>query len=193
MLVAFHFPLRSAVLAPAMALVLAGPAIAQTTITAPPKSTPLPPTDVEQITRLMRDKQLDAALARVESLLEKKPRDAQLRFLRGVILSDLARKPDAIAMFEQLIQDFPELPEPYNNLAVLVASQGRYEQARNLLHQAISAQPNYVTAHENLGDLYVAMAIDTYQRAAKLTPNDAALQGKLKLARDLGTQVRPPR
>jgi Flp pilus assembly protein TadD len=177
----------------AATLALAGPIAAQTTITAPPKTTPLPPTDVETVTTLMRSKHLDAALARVDSLLEKKPRDAQLRFLRGVVLSDLGRATDAVGVFELLIQDFPELPEPYNNLAVLVAAQGRYEQARNLLHQAISAQPNYVTAYENLGDLHVALAIDSYQRAAKLMPNDAALQGKLKLARDFGTQVRTPR
>lgn len=173
-------------------LALAGTVAAQT-INSPPKTVPLPPTDVEQVTALLKDKRLDEALGRLDSLLEKKPRDAQLRFLRGVVLSDLGRVAEAVPVFESLIQDFPELPEPYNNLAVLIAAQGRYEQARNLLHQSISAQPNYVTAYENLGDLYVAMAIDSYQRGARLMPGNAALQGKLKLARDFGTQMQTPR
>lgn len=154
---------------------------------------PPPPSEAEQVTRLMRERRLDDALARVDEFLAARPRDAQLRFLRGVILSDLGRAGDAVPVFEQLIADYPELPEPYNNLAVLIAAQGRYEQARNLLHQAITAQPNYVTAYENLGDLHVAMAIDAYQRASKLQPADAHLQGKLKLAREFGTQLRGAR
>jgi Flp pilus assembly protein TadD len=186
--VSARLPLLAALLA---LFVGGGSALAQST--AAPRAAPPAPSEAEQVTQLMRDKQPQAALDRVDGFLEKRPRDAQLRFLRGVILSDLGRGTDAVGVFEQLIRDFPELPEPYNNLAVLVASQGRYEHARGLLHQAITAQPNYVTAYENLGDLHVAMAIDAYQQASKLLPNDAGLQGKLKLARDFGSQVRAPR
>ncbi len=157
-----------------------------------PTVTPAP-SEREQIARLVRDKQLDAALARADAFLAKSPRDAQVRFLRGVLLADLGRGAEAVAAFESLVQDFPELPEPYNNLAVLYAAQGRYEQARTLLQQAIEAQPNYVTAYENLGDLHIALAADAYQRGAKLAPNDAALVRKLALAREIGGKLRTAR
>lgn len=152
-----------------------------------------PPSEREEIARLVREKQLDAALARADTFLAKSPRDAQVRFLRGVILADQGKPAEAIEVFESLMRDFPELPEPYNNLAVLLAAQGRYEQARSLLQQAIDAQPNYLTAYENLGDLHIALAADAYQRGAKLAPNDASLARKLALAREIGTRLRAAR
>lgn len=154
---------------------------------------PAPPAEREEIARLAREKQFEAALARADAFLAKSPRDAQVRFLRGVILADQGKTADAIAVFESLMQDFPELPEPYNNLAVLAAAQGHYEQARRLLQQAIDAQPNYVTAYENLGDLHIALAIEAYERGVRLAPNDASLARKLALARDIGDKLRAPR
>jgi Flp pilus assembly protein TadD len=178
-------PLRALLIAASL-IVFGGAAAQAPTVAAPPS-------EREEISRLLREKQLDAALARADAFLGKSPRDAQIRFVRGVILADQGKSADAITAFEALIQDFPELPEPYNNLAVLLAAQGRYEQARVMLQRAIDAQPNYVTAHENLGDLHVAMAADAYQRGAKLAPNDASLARKLGLARDIGSRLRATR
>ena len=93
-------------------------------------------------------------------------------------------------VFESLVADFPELPEPLNNLAVLYAADGRYELARTTLQRAIAAQPNYVTAYENLGDLYVAMAADNYQRASQLDAQNRTAPAKLALARDFVTRLR---
>jgi Flp pilus assembly protein TadD len=175
----------------AFATGLAAPAAAQ--IAPSPTAVPQPPTPAEEITRLMRAGDLPAALARADAVLVKSPRDLQIRFLRAVILSDQGRTADAVTAFESLTQDFPELPEPYNNLAVLHAGQGQLERARALLQQAIAAQPNYVTAHENLGDLYVSLAADAYQRALKLDPNNRSAQAKLTLAREIGVKLRAVR
>jgi Flp pilus assembly protein TadD len=154
---------------------------------------PLPPTEAEEITRLVREKDLPGALARADAFLVKNPRDLQVRFLRGVILSDQNKTADAVTAFETLTQDFPELPEPYNNLAVLRANQGELELARSLLQQALTAQPNYVTAYENLGDVYVSLAAEAYQRAIKLDPNNRAAQTKLTLAREISAKLRAVR
>src|SRR5512134_3059648 len=102
-------------------------------ITPRPTIVPVPPTEVEQITRLVREKDLAGALTRADAYLVKNPRDLQVRFLRGVILTDQNKTAEAVAAFEALTQDFPELPEPYNNLAVLRANQGQLELARSLL------------------------------------------------------------
>lgn len=181
--------------APVLAAALVGiaplPAAAQ--LTPRPTTVPVPPTEVEQITRLVREKDLVAALARADAYLVKNPRDLQVRFLRGVILTDQNKTDDAVATFESLTQDFPELPEPYNNLAVLRANQGQLELARSLLQQALTAQPNYVTAYENLGDVYVSLAAEAYQSAIKLDPNNRAAQAKLTLAREISAKLRAVR
>ncbi len=158
-----------------------------------PTTVPVPPTEAEEIARLIKEKNLPGALARADAFLAKNPRDLQVRFLRGVILTDQNKTPDAVAAFESLTQDFPELPEPYNNLAVLRAGQGQLDLARSLLQQAIIAQPNYVTAYENLGDVYVSLAAESYQRALSLDPNNRSAQNKLTLAREISAKLRSVR
>ncbi len=159
----------------------------------PPASVPVPKSEASEIAALMGKQQWEPALKRADAFLLLKPRDAQVRFQRGVILGEMARLPEAMATFEGLTQDFPELPEPYNNLAVLYATQGKYESAREQLHKSLAAQPGYVTAYENLGDLYVAMAVESYQQATKLDPKNRTAPAKLALARELGTRVRAVR
>jgi len=189
----FFYTVRLIFACAAIALgTIATPAGAQNT-TARPKAVPLPPTEAEEITRLVREKDLNGALARADAFLVKNPRDLQVRFLRGVILSDQSKTADAAAAFEALMQDFPELPEPYNNLAVLRANEGQLALARSLLQQAIIAQPNYVTAYENLGDVYVSLAAEAYQRALKLDPNNRSAQSKLTLAREISAKLRAVR
>jgi Flp pilus assembly protein TadD len=158
-----------------------------------PMLEPKPETVSAEVARLMRDGRLDEALQRADAALQANPRDAQTRFLRGVILSDQKKPAEAQAVFESLAQDFPELPEPLNNLAVLYAADGRYELARTTLQRAIAAQPNYVTAYENLGDLYAAMSADNYQRAIQLDAQNRTAPAKLALARDFVTKLRAVR
>ena len=122
------------------------------------------------------------ALSAVETYLKEHPKDARARFLRGVILTEQHKPDEAIAAFRSLNEDMPELPEPYNNLAVLYAQQGRYEEARRVLETAIVAHPNYALAHENLGDIYARLAAQAYERASQLDPNAASAREKLKIA-----------
>jgi Flp pilus assembly protein TadD len=188
--IAHAVQIAAAALALAGSLVLAGAALAQ--------SATLPPlvpttTETQDIEKLVRERQYDDALKRLDALLAKSPRNAQARFLRGVVLADTGKTAEAVAAFEAMTQEFPELPEPYNNLAVIHAAAGRYDPARALLLRAIDVAPNYVTAQENLGDLHLAMAADVYAKALKLDPNNAALKAKLQLARDTSAKLRAGR
>ncbi len=146
-----------------------------------------------QINALLQDGKADAALTLAETHLKANPRDAQVRFLRGLILTEQGKTVEATTTFEALIQDFPELPEPYNNLAVIQAGQGRYEQAYALLQQALLAQPNYLTAYENLGDLHLSMAEQAYQKVLGLDAKNPRAQAKLAIARELNTRIRAVR
>lgn len=120
------------------------------------------------------------ALAIAEAALAQAPGDARLRFLKGVALNQLGRLDEAEDVFRALIDEYPELPDPYNNLAVVLAAQGRLEDARQALEAAIQAVPNHALAHENLGNLYLQLARRNWQRAAALAPANTALARKLK-------------
>ena len=154
---------------------------------------PAPRSEAAQIAELMQAGKSEEALKRADEFLVDKPRDLQVRFLRAVTLIDLGRRQDASDALLRLTQDFPELPEPYNNLAVLAAAQGGLDKAEHLLQQALAAQPNYITAQENLGDLYVALAAAAFERASKLEPANSVLKSKLALARDLTSKLKTTR
>jgi tetratricopeptide (TPR) repeat protein len=95
-------------------------------------------------------------------------------------------------VFTKLTEDYPELPEPYNNLAVLYAQQKQYDKARTALEMAIRTHPAYAIAYENLGDVYAKLASQAYDKALQLDSANAAAQGKLSLIRDLiSTGTRP--
>ena len=99
------------------------------------------------------------------------------------------RTDEAVAAFRSLTEDFPELPEPYNNLAVIYAERGQYGQARDALETAVRNNPRYATAQENLGDVYIQLAREAYSRAQRNTPGGAPaaaqLGRKLSLVREL--------
>lgn len=148
-------------------------------------STPVLATEVQDINTQFRKGDLTGALDRANRYLAKNPKDAQARFLKGLILADQGKTNDAITVFTGLTEDFPELPEPYNNLAVLYASQSKYDSAKNALEMAIRTHPSYATAHENLGDIYAKMASIAYDKALALDNKNAAAQTKLALIQDL--------
>lgn len=132
--------------------------------------------------------ELNEALRVIDKALESTPRDLQLRFMKGLIFADQApsdpSKTDlAVAVFEGLTQDFPEVGEPHNNLAVLLAGKGELEKARYALERAILAQPNYALAYENLGDIYLRLAERSYGEASVKSPNSKSAKAKLDQAR----------
>jgi len=141
--------------------------------------------DLQDISRLMKQGQNTQALERVNQYLATRPRDAQGRFLKGLILAEQNKVADAIDVFSKLSQDYPELPEPYNNLAVLYATQGQYEKARQALEMSIRTHPSYATAYENLGDVYAKLASQAYDKALQLDSTNAAAQTKLSLVREM--------
>lgn len=143
--------------------------------------------EVQDINKLFKQGQHEQALGRINTYLASKPKDAQARFLKGLILTEQGKSNDAIRVFSELTEDYPELPEPYNNLAVLYASQGQYDKARIALEMAIRTHPSYATAHENLGDIYAKMASQAYDRALQLDRSNTSTQTKLSLIKDLFT------
>ncbi|MDB5985619.1 MAG: tetratricopeptide repeat protein [Nevskia sp.] len=142
-------------------------------------------TAVEEAQSLVAQGDLNGALKRLDRYLASSPQDAEARFTRGLVLVKLNKTPEAIKAFADLTRDYPQLPEPYNNLAVLYAQQGDYEKARAALEAALATHPSYATAHENLGDIYAALAGAAYNRALSLDAANQSVRYKLSLISQL--------
>lgn len=141
--------------------------------------------DAQAISKWLKAGKIEQANVAADAALAAHPQDAQIRFLKGVVLTQQGRKPDAIAVFTRLTEDFPELAEPWNNLAVLYAGDGQYDKARAALDMALKIQPKYPTAQENLGDVYVKLAAQAYEQAGALDATNPAVRRKLQLTRDV--------
>jgi tetratricopeptide (TPR) repeat protein len=161
---------------------------------APTAAGTLAPAESSEIQRLIKDGQHTQALKLIDESLAKNPKDPQMRFRRGVALSMLDRKPEALAVFQKLVDDHPDMPAPYNNMAVIYGAQGDYEKARQALERAIRTNPAYATAYQNLGDVYAQLASQAYTKALQLDKADASVQPKLALLRELtaGPNTVPP-
>ena len=126
-----------------------------------------------------------AALPRLEKANTADPRDVQMRFLLGVALMDLQRDDDALAHFGRMAQDYPELPDPQNNIALLHARAGRLEQARQALETALRNDPTHRAARTNLGQVHLLLAVQAWEMAAAEGPLDTALLRRLEAVRAL--------
>lgn len=142
--------------------------------------------DYTEVDRLFNSGQWAEAVYKADQFLAAHPRDARMRFLKGLAVAEQGKNVEATAIFVKLTEDFPQLPEPYNNLAVLYSKQGQYDQARRALESAIRTNPSYATAYENLGDVYAKLASQAYSKALQVDGgNNAKVGPKLAMIRDL--------
>jgi len=154
---------------------------AQTTVPPPVQQ----PSAYQEADALYREGSYDQALARIDGWLKTRPQDARGRFLRAMILTQQKKTDEALRAYTGLTQDFPELPEPYNNLAVIYAERGELDRARTLLESALRANARFSAAHENLGDIHMRLAAAAYEQALKIDANNKPVAAKLKAVNDL--------
>jgi len=165
------------------ALVSAG-IVATIVITAPARAD-----EMADVGKLVKAGKVSEALNKTNEYLAKRPADPQMRFMKGVLLAEQNKPEEAIGIFTKLTEDYKDLPEPYNNLAVLYAAKGDYERARVTLEKAIRTNPSYMTAYENLGDIYGKMASQAYDKALALGSNSAPVASKLTLLRSFSSST----
>ncbi len=155
---------------------------------------PLRADELQDIEKLYRAGEVQQALRRADEAIAAQPRAAQMRFLKGVMLAELKRNAQAMEVFIALTQDYPELPDPYNNLAVLYAADGQLPNALAALQTALRNDPSHRAARENLGDVHLALAIQAWSAAqAGAKGDDAGLRRKLQLAREIQALPATPR
>ncbi len=185
--------LPAAVFAFALALIVAAPAFAQDSAELSPADRAAYAKSLREAATLVRERRFVEARVKLDDLVARRPREPQARFLIAVADAEEGRTEAAIAGFESLTRDYPELPEPWNNLGALYLQRGDYDSARSALQTAVVAAPGWAVAHENLGDLYAALARGQYERAVALDPKSGTAAAKLRLVRELlASPVAPP-
>ena len=127
---------------------------------------------VALIDRLIVEKEYRDALKQIDLALKANSRNVQLQFKRAVIYSRMGNNRRAKEAFNDLISRYPEIVEPYNNLAAIYASEGNLSKARDLLNKATTVNPNFAMSYENLADLELQspdpdlnMALQNYEKA----------------------------
>jgi tetratricopeptide (TPR) repeat protein len=145
----------------------------------------------QDVHRLILSEQWPQALSQAEDHLKTRPTDPQMRLLLSRIQDGQGRTSAAMETLQALTQSYPELPEPHNNLAAMLARQNRYAEALTQLQDAVRARPDYATALENLGDVYVALAMEAYQNASKAPGAQARAANKRLAAEQLLKSAAP--
>jgi len=145
------------------------------------------------VRKLLRQAKYPQALLLVNKGLVTNPRDPQMQFWQGFIFEQLGQPHMALQVYLALTQEYPELPEPHNNLGVLYAAQGDYAKAKTSLEAALRANPNYATAHENMGDVLLNLARQSYERAVSINPNQRDAVKKIERLQPAltATQTKP--
>lgn len=166
-----------------------GRRLAYATVLAMLLAAPVRADDMADVSKLLRSGKVAEALGKTNEYLAKHPADPQMRFMKGVLLTEQNKNEEAIAVFTKLTEDYRDLPEPYNNLAVLYAAGGQYEKARITLEKAIRTNPSYMTAYENLGDVYGKMASQAYDKALALGSSSTPAKSKLTLLRTFSSST----
>lgn len=158
--------------------------VAPATVSALDKAVPYPSPLVGADYRLVQQQiargQWQNALQAANQHLQNHPNDPQMRLLKSRILQGLGQNDQALQEVLAITQQYPEIAEPFNNLATLYAQRGQIEAARLALEQALKLNSGYTIARENLGDIYLRMAHDLYAQALNEQPNNAALRAKVQ-------------
>ena len=167
-------PCRASALRPLLALI-AGCVMSHASVADTP----------EEVRALLASGDLLSALVRAQAGVAARPGDAQSRFVLGVVLMDLGRDEQALVVFNELSQTYPELPDPLNNIALLQARAGQLEPARQSLEAALRNDPAHRAARVNLGQVHLMLAAQAWSQASAAMPGDNALLQKLQGVRAL--------
>ena len=143
----------------------------------------------DDIQTLMARGDYQAALAYINTELEKNTLDEGLLLAKGFALTRLNRLDEAVAFYQKLRTVLKNNPEPGNNLGVVYRQKQDYLSAIRAFGETIRDFPNYTPAHINLGDTYIELAQARYQKGFETTGN-VTLQQKAALASNFGELAR---
>jgi tetratricopeptide (TPR) repeat protein len=122
-------------------------------------------TPIEEIQRLIDQNSFSLAATTGDQILIEQPTNAKIQFLTAYAYQMDQQMNRAKELYEHLIQEYPELPEPRNNLAMIYLDKGNSDKASQLLIDALNTHSSYSMAYNNLGRIYRSIASATYRQA----------------------------
>jgi tetratricopeptide (TPR) repeat protein len=138
-------------------------------------------TSTAQLQQLIAQNRFADAARDGEQLLQQDPKHAETRFLTAYAYQMNAKTDKAVSLYQGLINDRPELPEPRNNLAMIYLAQGDYDRASQLLVEAINTHRSYAVAYANLSQVYKGIASEAYRRAVSESSEPAKYTHSIEL------------
>ncbi|MCP5366070.1 MAG: tetratricopeptide repeat protein [Hyphomicrobiales bacterium] len=131
--------------------------------------------------------ELQQAEALYRQVLDLQPDHADALHLRGLILQQVERHDEAVALIGRAADLAPEAAFYRVNLANSLIALGRAAEAADTLRAALAVDPDLADAHYNLGNLLTELgdpagAADAFAHAAGLQPGWAEAQYGLGLA-----------
>lgn len=125
-----------------------------------------------RINRLIEQGHVDSALREITKLKTKTDKlsnpgtDVQLRFLEARAYAAKGEGKKALSIYREMTFNYPELAEPWNNMAVIQMKAGSLDEALSSLQTALSIHPNYAIANQNIGLIYTLLAKQAFDKAA---------------------------
>lgn len=138
-----------------------------------------------KIENMAQNGQANEALALLETRLKDAPDDAKASYLKGLILMQLGRREQAEEWFLGMRKNFPNLPQPYNALAVIYQAQGKLIEAELILRELSQAHPEQKNVHRNRGEIYLQLAQSAFEKANQQNPEDAMIKTRLEQLKPL--------
>jgi tetratricopeptide (TPR) repeat protein len=127
---------------------------------------------------------LDQALADLDALVAKKPRDPDAHYARGWVLSHQGKAEPAVAAYDRAFALDKQFAEAPYNAGVVLAGIGKGKDAAIRFDRALAANPKLVDAAYNAGQSYYDQkdfkrAAERWATASKLAPTDFNAAKKL--------------
>ncbi|ETD69199.1 hypothetical protein V757_09360 [Pelistega indica] len=153
----------------------------------PSVDTRLPESSDQATTRinsLLTAGKFDSALIEIAKL--KKPQgnitqptvNVQLLFLEARAYAGKGDIQKAMSIYRDMTSKYPELAEPWNNMAAIQINIGSLEEALESLKMAIAIRPNYPIANQNIGLIYTALAKQSFETAARQGIKGASIRAQ---------------
>jgi len=127
---------------------------------------------------------LAQALAELDALVARQPKQADAHYARGWVLSRLGRADAAVAAYDRALELDKQLADAAYNAGVVLARAGKAKEAAVRFDRALAVDPKHVDAAYNAGQSYYDQkqfekAAARWTEAAKLAPDDFNAAKKL--------------
>ncbi|MBT4519530.1 MAG: tetratricopeptide repeat protein, partial [Halieaceae bacterium] len=111
---------------------------------------------LEQVQRLLHDREYKLALEQVDAILEVHPGDAKTNFLRAVALRNLGQLDESISLLGELAKVTTGIAAVHQELGITLHAVGKIDDAIDALRAALAINSKLSTCWQLLGQCLVA-------------------------------------